>query len=244
MASLAVYARRFPPDRFATLAGLQFGIGTIGTLMATAPLAFSTAAIGWRGSFLLVGHLHVRGRRADRLRGARRPAGAAFPRGAVERKHGRHRGGDSHALGRAALSDESRGLFVIRDDRRPVGRPLPDAHLRLHAGGTRQPAAHSGGGADHRLVVLGADGSGVQGLQAAGSDRRRRQRRLSRLSGGVGSPGETHPGCLVRDLRFPQRLRAIAGRTWPVAVSASSRRSRTDGSQCRIDGRHVSRAAG
>ena len=54
MASLAVYARRFPPDRFATLAGLQFGIGTIGALMATAPLAFSTAAIGWRGSFLLL----------------------------------------------------------------------------------------------------------------------------------------------------------------------------------------------
>ena len=44
----------FPPDRFATLAGLQVGIGTIGTLIATAPLAFSTVAIGWRGSFLLV----------------------------------------------------------------------------------------------------------------------------------------------------------------------------------------------
>jgi MFS family permease len=55
MASLAVYARRFPPDRFATLAGLQLGVGTLGTLIATAPLAFSTAAIGWRGSFLLVG---------------------------------------------------------------------------------------------------------------------------------------------------------------------------------------------
>jgi MFS family permease len=55
MASLAVYARRFPPERFATLVGLQLGIGTVGTLIATAPLAFSTAAIGWRGSFLLVG---------------------------------------------------------------------------------------------------------------------------------------------------------------------------------------------
>ena len=38
-----LYARRFPPDRFATLAGLQFGFGTIGALLATAPLAFSTA---------------------------------------------------------------------------------------------------------------------------------------------------------------------------------------------------------
>src|SRR5262249_36392875 len=47
-------ARRFPPDRFATLAGLQVGIGTLGALLATAPLAFSTATIGWRGSFLAV----------------------------------------------------------------------------------------------------------------------------------------------------------------------------------------------
>jgi predicted MFS family arabinose efflux permease len=52
VASLAVYARRFAPDRFATLTGLQVGLGTIGTLLATAPLAFSTAAIGWRASFL------------------------------------------------------------------------------------------------------------------------------------------------------------------------------------------------
>jgi MFS family permease len=52
VASLAVYARRFPPDRFATLAGLQVGIGTVGALIATAPLAFSTATIGWRASFL------------------------------------------------------------------------------------------------------------------------------------------------------------------------------------------------
>jgi MFS family permease len=57
MAALAVYARRFPPDRFATLTGLQIGIGSIGTLLATAPLAFATAAIGWRGSFLVVAAL-------------------------------------------------------------------------------------------------------------------------------------------------------------------------------------------
>ena len=54
VASLAVYARRFPPERFATLTGLQVGIGTIGNLIATAPLAFSTAAIGWRNSFIVV----------------------------------------------------------------------------------------------------------------------------------------------------------------------------------------------
>jgi MFS family permease len=54
VAPLAVYARRFAPDRFATLSGLQIGGGTVGALIATAPLAFSTAAIGWRNSFLAV----------------------------------------------------------------------------------------------------------------------------------------------------------------------------------------------
>jgi MFS family permease len=54
MAPLSVFARRFPPNRFAPLAGLQVGLGTTGTLLATAPLAFSTMAIGWRGSFLVV----------------------------------------------------------------------------------------------------------------------------------------------------------------------------------------------
>ena len=55
VASLAVYAQRFPPDRFATLTGLQIGFGTLGALLATAPLAFSTATIGWRATFLAVG---------------------------------------------------------------------------------------------------------------------------------------------------------------------------------------------
>lgn len=54
MAPLAFYARRFPPERFATLAGIQLSIGTLGTLIATAPLAFSAAAIGWRVTFWLI----------------------------------------------------------------------------------------------------------------------------------------------------------------------------------------------
>ena len=36
-------------------AAMQIGFGTLGALLATAPLAFSTATIGWRGSFLAVG---------------------------------------------------------------------------------------------------------------------------------------------------------------------------------------------
>lgn len=55
MAPLALYARRFPPERFATLVGLQLGLGSIGTLLATAPLAYATAEFGWRESFLGVG---------------------------------------------------------------------------------------------------------------------------------------------------------------------------------------------
>jgi MFS family permease len=54
MASLAIYAQRFPPDRFATLTGLQYGVGSIGSLFATAPLALAAAAIGWRESFVVV----------------------------------------------------------------------------------------------------------------------------------------------------------------------------------------------
>jgi MFS family permease len=54
MAPLALYARRFPPETFAALAGIQIGIGTVGTLLVTAPLAFASAAIGWRATFLAV----------------------------------------------------------------------------------------------------------------------------------------------------------------------------------------------
>jgi MFS family permease len=54
MAPLALYAKRFPPERFAALAGIQIGIGTVGTLLVTAPLAFASAAIGWRATFLVV----------------------------------------------------------------------------------------------------------------------------------------------------------------------------------------------
>jgi predicted MFS family arabinose efflux permease len=59
MASLSVYARRFPPDRFASITGLHYGIGSSGSLLATAPLAWAVAAVGWRGSFLAVAALTV-----------------------------------------------------------------------------------------------------------------------------------------------------------------------------------------
>jgi MFS family permease len=51
---LALYARCFPPERFSSLAGIHLGIGGIGALLATAPLAVAAAAIGWRSSFLAI----------------------------------------------------------------------------------------------------------------------------------------------------------------------------------------------
>jgi MFS family permease len=59
MAPLALYARRFPPERFTVLAGIQIAIGTIGTLLVTAPLAWASATIGWRATFLAVAVLVV-----------------------------------------------------------------------------------------------------------------------------------------------------------------------------------------
>jgi MFS family permease len=57
MAPLAIYAKRFPPERFAILTSLQMGLANLGTLAATAPLAVSAAAFGWRPSFLGVAAL-------------------------------------------------------------------------------------------------------------------------------------------------------------------------------------------
>ncbi len=54
MAPLTIYTRWFAPDRFATLTGIQLGLGSLGTLAATAPLAMAVAAIGWRASFMTV----------------------------------------------------------------------------------------------------------------------------------------------------------------------------------------------
>jgi MFS family permease len=54
MGPLTIYSRWFPPDRFSTLVGIQLGFSGLGVLAATAPLAYSTAAVGWRASFLVV----------------------------------------------------------------------------------------------------------------------------------------------------------------------------------------------
>lgn len=55
MGPLMIYRWWFAPEKFAMLSGLQISIGTIGALMATAPLAFSTEMFGWRASFVGAG---------------------------------------------------------------------------------------------------------------------------------------------------------------------------------------------
>lgn len=57
MAPLTLYARRYPPQRFAMLTGVQLGLGSLGTLLATAPLAWAAAALGWRMTFVAVAAL-------------------------------------------------------------------------------------------------------------------------------------------------------------------------------------------
>ena len=49
--SMVVISRWFPPDRFATLAGIVLSVGLLGNLLATTPLAWGTEQIGWRGVF-------------------------------------------------------------------------------------------------------------------------------------------------------------------------------------------------
>ncbi len=54
MGPLVVIARWYPPARFTQLTAVIIGVGTLGSLVATAPLAHVAVAIGWRGAFWLM----------------------------------------------------------------------------------------------------------------------------------------------------------------------------------------------
>ena len=50
MASYFIFARSYPPARFATLAALTLGIGSVGNLIAAYPTAWAAETIGWRAT--------------------------------------------------------------------------------------------------------------------------------------------------------------------------------------------------
>ncbi len=54
VAPLAIYSRWFEPKHFSTVVGVQLGLSGLGLLAATSPLAFATATMGWRASFVIV----------------------------------------------------------------------------------------------------------------------------------------------------------------------------------------------
>ena len=54
MGSLVAISRWFPPDRFAGMSSLLYTLGGAGFLLATTPLAWASATIGWRGAFWLM----------------------------------------------------------------------------------------------------------------------------------------------------------------------------------------------
>ena len=49
----------FPPYNFATISGIILSIGTLGNILATAPLAVAVDSIGWRRAFLLIAIAHL-----------------------------------------------------------------------------------------------------------------------------------------------------------------------------------------
>jgi sugar phosphate permease len=59
MGSLMIAAIWYPPRLFATLAGMISALGNFGALTATLPLAFLTAAMGWRRTFYLIAAVNL-----------------------------------------------------------------------------------------------------------------------------------------------------------------------------------------
>ena len=60
MGSLKVFTLQFPPEKFATLMGTLVSVGTLGSILATSPLAYFTSTIGWRMTFIIAGGITAR----------------------------------------------------------------------------------------------------------------------------------------------------------------------------------------
>lgn len=59
MASYFIFARQFPPARFATLAALMLGVGSVGNLVASYPMALAAETLGWRAALIALAVLAV-----------------------------------------------------------------------------------------------------------------------------------------------------------------------------------------
>ncbi|MGR3564535.1 MAG: MFS transporter [Heliomarina sp.] len=59
MASYYIFAREYPPAKFATLGSLMLGVGSLGNLIASYPVALAAETIGWRASLWSVSALSV-----------------------------------------------------------------------------------------------------------------------------------------------------------------------------------------
>lgn len=57
MASFYIFAREFSAKKFATLAGMIIGIGTVGNLISSYPMALAEELVGWRASMLALAGL-------------------------------------------------------------------------------------------------------------------------------------------------------------------------------------------
>lgn len=55
MASYYIFAREYPPARFATLAALMLGVGSVGNLIASYPTALAVEWVGWRATLVGLG---------------------------------------------------------------------------------------------------------------------------------------------------------------------------------------------
>ena len=60
MASVFIFARRYSPARLAVLTSSIVGVGTLGNVVGTAPLAAAAEMFGWREVIGAtgIGHLH------------------------------------------------------------------------------------------------------------------------------------------------------------------------------------------
>ena len=55
MGTMKVFTLRFPPEKFATLVGINLSIGALGNIFAASPLAYLASKIGWRMAFVFAG---------------------------------------------------------------------------------------------------------------------------------------------------------------------------------------------